>query len=98
MKLATLCYVKDHGKTLMLYRNKNQIIYQKDDFGLRAPKSTSHGAFFTTCFSSCLHHNAINVRQDFDPSMASSLGNSAISHLKSQNLILLLVTPAFFDI
>lgn len=22
MKLATLCYVKDHGKTLMLYRNK----------------------------------------------------------------------------
>jgi hypothetical protein len=55
---------------------------------------TSQGAFFVTYFSSFLHHKAIKVLQEFDPSIASSWAKSACSQRISQNFILLDVTPA----
>ena len=62
--------------------------------GRRLPNSASHGAFLVTCFLSFRHHRDWNVRQL--PSKASILAKSLCLHNRSQNTILLVVTPAFF--
>jgi len=78
-----------------MYHFYDMLTFQNADFGLRAPKITSQGAFLVTYFSSLLHHKALNVRQDPELSIASSLAKSANSQRISQNFILLEVTPEF---
>jgi hypothetical protein len=64
--------------------------------GRLLPKRTSQGAFLVTCFFSFLHHKDWKVRQL--PSRASILAKSLYSHSRSQNSILLELTPALFAI
>lgn len=74
-----------------VYANKQ---VQNPVVGRRLPNSASQGAFLVTCFLSFRHHRDWNVRQL--PSKASILAKSLCLHNRSQNTILLVVTPAFF--